>query len=86
MSDEQDKIKHSKRISKDKTASIKQAKIAKSHGAPVTELNRYNKHHAMDCGRPGCIICGNRRHNKALKTKDQLTIQERRNSQKDQDE
>lgn len=88
MSDEQDKIKHSKRLSKEIAAEKRQARIAKSHGAPVPEdeLHRYSKHHAMDCGQTGCVLCGNPRHNKAFKTKDKLTIQEKRDSQKGLDE
>jgi hypothetical protein len=83
MGNEQTKIKVSKRRLKDDNAVRKQVKIAKAHGLTnkdktVKEPHRLAKHHAMDCGQPGCMLCGNRRHNKMLKTKDKLTIQERK--------
>ena len=61
MSKDEDKIKHSKRLLKDENAINKQVKIAKSHGMPVENAHGFAKHHAMDCGQPGCVICGNRR-------------------------
>ena len=61
MSKDEDKIKHSKRLQKDDNAIAKQIKIAKAHGAPIDKAHSFAKQHAMDCGRPGCIICGNRR-------------------------
>ena len=78
MSDEQDKFKKSKRIQKDENAVKKQVKIAKSHGLTdkdlaVKEPHRMAKHHAMDCGQPGCMLCGNPR-----KTFKELTAQEKR--------
>ena len=73
MSTEQDKIKHSKRIHDDETAIKKQVKIAKSHGIEVKEPHKLVKHHALDCGRPGCIMCGNPR-----KIWKEETIQEKR--------
>lgn len=83
MGNEQTKIKVSKRRLKDDNAVRKQIKIAKAHGLTnkdkaVKEPHRLAKHHAMDCGQPGCMLCGNRRHNKALKTKEKLTVQERK--------
>ena len=83
MSNEQTKVKVSKRRLKDDNAVRKQVKIAKAHGLTnkdktVKEPHRLAKHHAMDCGTPGCILCANPRHNKMLKTKDKLTIQERK--------
>ena len=81
MSKEEDKFKHSKRLLKDDNAIKKQVKIAKDHR--VNEYNpkdlephRYHKHHAMDCGNPGCIFCANPR-----KTWNELTIQEKREFQ-----
>jgi hypothetical protein len=81
MSKEEDKFKHSKRLLKDDNAIKKQVKIAKDHR--VNEYNpkdlephRYHKHHAMDCGNPGCIFCANPR-----KTWNELTIQEKRQFQ-----
>jgi hypothetical protein len=73
MSTEHDKIKHSKRIHADETAIKKQVKIAKSHGIEVKEPHKLAKHHALDCGRPGCIMCGNPR-----KIWKEETIQEKR--------
>jgi hypothetical protein len=73
MSTERDKIKHSKRIHADETAIKKQVKIAKSHGIEVKEPHKLAKHHALDCGRPGCIMCGNPR-----KVWKEETIQEKR--------
>ena len=61
MSNDEDKIKHSKRLLKDNNAIAKQVKIAKSHGVPVDNVHGFAKHHAMDCGQPACTICGNRR-------------------------
>jgi hypothetical protein len=68
-----DKLKHSKRIHADETAIKKQVKIAKSHGIEVKEPHKLAKHHALDCGRPGCIMCGNPR-----KIWKEETIQEKR--------
>lgn len=83
MSNEQTKVKVSKRRLKDDNAVRKQVKIARAHGLTtkdktVKQPHRLAKHHAMDCGTPGCILCANPRHNKMLKTKDKLTIQERK--------
>ena len=82
MSNEQTKVKVSKRRLKDDNAVRKQVKIAKAHGLTnkdkaIKEPHRLAKHHAMDCGNPGCILCSNPRHNKLFK-KDRLTIQERK--------
>ena len=78
MSTEQDKYKNSKRRLKDENAVKKQTKIAKAHGLTdkdkaVKEPHRMAKHHAMDCGQPGCMLCGNPR--KIFK---ELTQQEKR--------
>jgi hypothetical protein len=78
VSSENDKIKNSRRRQKDQDAVIKQVKIAKAHGLTdkdlaVKEPHRMAKHHAMDCGRPGCMLCGNPR--KIFK---ELTTQEKR--------
>lgn len=83
MSNEASKIKTSTRRHNTETIVKKQIKIAKQHGIThkdkiIKEPHRLAKHHAMDCGDPGCILCGNPRRNKMLKTKDKLTIQERR--------
>ena len=73
MSTEQDKFKHSRRLQKDENAVKKQTKIAKEYGVPVKEPHKFAKHHAMDCGQPGCVMCGNPR-----KTFSDLTTQEKR--------
>lgn len=80
MSNEQDKVKNSKRRQKDENAIKKQAKIAKQHhvngydSKQEQEPHRFNKHHAMDCGNPECYLCGNPRKTH----KDKLTQQEKR--------
>ena len=73
MSNEDAKLKHSKRIQKTQNQIKKQTKIANSHGMPVDEPHKFAKHHAMDCGNPECVMCGNPR--KVWKEK---TIQEKR--------
>lgn len=78
MSTEEDKFKNSKRRQKDENAVQKQVKIAKAHGLTnkdraIKEPHRMAKHHAMDCGQPGCMLCGNPR--KIFK---ELTAQEKR--------
>jgi hypothetical protein len=79
MSNELAKYINSRRRFKDETAIKKQVKIAKAHGLSskdkaVKEPHRLAKHHAMDCGRPSCAMCGNPRHIH----KDGLTTQEKR--------
>ncbi len=73
MSTEEDKFKKSKRILKDENAIRKQLKIAKSHNAPVESPHQFAKHHAMNCGNPNCVMCGNPR-----KMWNEKTIQEKR--------
>jgi len=82
MSNEKTKVKVSRRRLKDDNAVRKQIKIAKQNGLThkdkaIKEPHRLAKHHVMDCGNPGCILCSNPRHNKLFK-KDRLTIQERK--------
>lgn len=81
MSNDHDKVKHSRRISKTRDAEIRQVKIARAHGITVKEYHRYAKHHAMNCGRPHCLLCGNPRRIWREKT-----IQEQRNEQRKDDE
>jgi hypothetical protein len=76
MSNNEDRVKHSKRLHQEQTVIKKQSDIAKSHGLPVTEPHMFAKHHATDCGNPDCPTCGNPRHNGA--SKDRLTVQEKR--------
>jgi hypothetical protein len=73
MSHEFDKEKHSKRLHQEEAAIARQVKIAKSKGMDVKEPHKLAKHHALDCGQPGCMLCGNPR--KVFKEK---TVQEKR--------
>ena len=76
MSTEQDKLKNSKRRHSDETAISKQVKIAKQKGLTdrdIAQPHRLVKHHAMNCGNPDCVMCGNPR-----KTFNELTAQEKR--------
>jgi hypothetical protein len=73
MSTEEDKFKHSKRLQQDENAVKKQTKIAKQYGSIVEEPHKFAKHHAMNCGNPNCVMCGNPR-----KTFNELTQQEKR--------
>lgn len=82
MSSETEKKRVSKRRLKDENAVRKQVKIAKANGISnkhktIDQPHRLAKHHAMDCGTPGCVLCSNPRHNKLFK-KERLTIQERK--------
>lgn len=78
MSDPQEKNKASLRRHRDEVAVQRQVKIAKQHGntfddAVIKQPHRLAKHHAMDCGNPGCMMCGNPR-----KTQKELTAQEKK--------
>jgi hypothetical protein len=73
MSNEQQRIKHSRRISRTRDAEMRQVRIARAHGITVKEYHRYAKHHAMNCGRPNCLLCTNPR-----RTWREKTIQEQR--------
>jgi hypothetical protein len=61
MSHEEDKFKHSKRLLKDENAVKKQVRIAKEHNAPIKDPHKFAKRHAMNCGNPKCVMCGNPR-------------------------
>jgi len=88
MSNEQDKAKHGKRLQRAWAVIKRQLKIAKSIGNTkyIDQPHRLIKHHAADCGQPGCLMCSNPRHNASVKGKDRLTIQERKALQKKDDE
>ena len=82
MSNELAKFINSRRRHKDDIAIARQVKIARQHGLghsdkQIKEPHRHAKHHAMDCGQPGCMLCGNPRRNTAYKS-ERLTAQERR--------
>jgi hypothetical protein len=72
MSKEEDKIKAATRRYNEEVKIAKQVKIAKSHGMDVKEPHKLAKHHALDCGQPGCVMCGNPR-----KTFKEKTVQEK---------
>jgi hypothetical protein len=66
MSNETAKYLNSRRRHKNDVAIARQVRIAKSHGLgfhdkAIKEPHRMAKHHAMDCGQPGCMLCGNPR-------------------------
>ena len=66
MANELAKFINSQRRFRDETAVKRQVKIAKAHGLTnkdkaIKEPHRMAKHHAMDCGQPGCMLCGNPR-------------------------
>ena len=66
MSNEKAKFLNSQRRHKNDVAIARQVKIAKAHGLTnkdraIKEPHRMAKHHAMDCGQPGCMLCGNPR-------------------------
>ena len=73
MSDELDRLKHSKRLLKDENAIARQKKIAKAHGFHSDKAHGFSKTHAMTCGDSNCVMCGNPR-----KFFDEPTIQEKR--------
>jgi hypothetical protein len=94
MSKEEDKAKHGNRLHRTWQAIKRQLGIIKAHKnfgdasrrIDEAQPHRLAKHHAMDCGNAHCTLCGNPRHNKARKGDDKLTVQEKRNRQKAQDE
>jgi hypothetical protein len=76
MANERAKYLNSRRRLRDDNAVKRQTRIAKSRGNPVTEPHKFAKRHAMDCGQPGCMLCGNPR-----RTLKERTIQEQRQQQ-----
>jgi hypothetical protein len=78
MANDRAKFLNSRRRHKNDVAVARQVKIAKAHGLTnkdkaIKEPHRLAKHHAMDCGQPGCMLCGNPR--KIFKER---TMQEKR--------
>ena len=73
MSDTESKDKHSLRLHRDEVAIKKQVGIAKKNGMKVDQPHKFAKHHAMDCGNPGCPVCSNPR-----KLRGERTIQEKK--------
>lgn len=84
MSNDTAKFINSRRRHKTDVAIARQLAIAKKRGGshPIydKEPHRLAKHRAMDCGTPGCTLCGNPRRN-AWAKKERLTTQERRQLQ-----
>ena len=76
MSDEESKIKHSKRILKTENIIKKQTKIAKTHGIEVKEPHKLAKHHALDCGVPNCPMCSSPRKVSGAKTKQEQSFEQ----------
>lgn len=78
MSNDLAKFINSRRRHKTDVKIARQVKIARAHGLTnknrsINQPHRMAKHHAMDCGQPGCMLCGNPR--KIFK---ELTAQEKR--------
>ena len=80
MSNDQAKFINSKRRHKNDVAVARQVKIAKAAHLPGTvpgrdikQPHRMAKRRAMDCGNPGCPLCGNPR-----KLYKELTPQEKK--------
>ena len=76
MANELAKYLNSRRRQKDENAIKKQTKIGKQYGMSNKEIDqphRLAKRHAMNCGNPKCVMCGNPR-----KTFKELTQQEKR--------
>jgi hypothetical protein len=66
MSNDTAKFLNSRRRHKNDVAVARQVRIARQHGLGfrdrvIKEPHRLAKHHAMDCGQPGCMLCGNPR-------------------------
>lgn len=84
MSNETAKFLNSRRRHKTDVTIARQLRIAKqssSHDSKVVKQpHRLAKHRAMDCGKPGCLMCGNPRRNEWFK-KERRTAQERRQMQ-----
>jgi hypothetical protein len=78
MSNDLAKFINSRRRHKTDVAIARQVRIAQAHRTfnqrNVAQPHRLAKHHAMDCGNPGCFVCGNPRKTH----KDRLTAQEKR--------
>jgi hypothetical protein len=84
MSNDFAKFKNSQRRHKTDVHIARQLAIAKQSLSHDTRLDRQPhrlaKHNAMDCGTPGCTMCGNPRRNEWMK-KERRTTQERRQMQ-----
>ena len=74
MSNEFIKEKRSKRIHDEETNIKRQVKIAKAHGMDVKEPHKLAKHHALDCGQSGCVLCSSPRKLTGEKTKQEKSF------------
>lgn len=72
MSTEEDKFQHSRRILQKQNHIKHELDIAKAYGFNAEEPHKFAKKHALNCGNPRCVMCGNPR--KMFKEK---TIQEK---------
>jgi len=73
------KTKRSDRIHRTNNHINKQLKIVKTNGGNkryLKEPHRLAKHNAMDCGRPGCSLCGNPRRIFEAKTIQELKFEQ----------
>ena len=62
MSNQVERLKHSKRLQKKIRANKKQTRIARAHGFPLVKPeHRLSKIHAVTCGNSNCYMCGNPR-------------------------
>ena len=77
MPSDDEKSKKAKRLHRDKVQIAKQMKIAKAAGLTVKHPGKLAKHHATNCGKAKCNLCGNPRRIRGEKT-----IQEKRSEQK----
>lgn len=72
MSTEEDKFQHSRRIQQKQNHIKHELDIAKAYGIKLEEPHKAAKKHIMNCGNPGCSMCGNPR-----KLFNEKTIKER---------
>ncbi len=72
MSTEEDKFQHSRRILQKQNHIKHELDISKAYGLNTEEPHKFAKKHALNCGNPRCVMCGNPR--KMFKEK---TIQEK---------
>lgn len=78
MSNEDDKLKHGRRIQQKNRHIARQVRIRQAHKFPgintkIDSPHRYHKTSGVTCGDSNCMMCGNPR-----KFFDEPTIQERR--------
>ena len=79
MSNEDDKLKHGRRIQQKNRHIARQVRIRQAHKFPgintkIDSPHRYHKTSGVTCGDSNCMMCGNPRKTH----KDRLTAQEKR--------